>query len=67
MEPTDLWTCAVCRAQHPAPERRCRRCGADLLALAAVRLAATACHGQSGATALHRAPSDPPGVTTFAR
>jgi ribosomal protein L40E len=56
MELPDLWTCAVCRARHPAPERQCRRCGADLLALAAVQLAAVALtHArQPGASALHR-------------
>ena len=50
----DLWTCGVCRARHPAPERQCRRCGADLLALAAVHLAAVALTNarQPGGTAL---------------
>ena len=55
MTSLDLWTCAVCRARHPAPERQCRRCGADLLALAAAHLAAVALSkaGRPGGSALH--------------
>lgn len=58
MEQPDVWTCAVCRARHPAPEHHCRRCGADLLALAAVQLAALAVARAAhvGAAALHGQP-----------